>query len=126
MWNWLIAIPNRFFTFMASLVIDGGPSVTRYAYLRTLEIVSAGWFLLVLATIWRYLRFGTTDGGMLGLIGSILVPLLGASAINQNTKLTADAAKITPSTLETPTGKVTQGISAPANEVVQTEKEGWK
>jgi hypothetical protein len=95
---------------MASLVVDGGPSVTRYSYLRTVEIVSIGWFSIVIAVVVRYVHTGLADGGVLALIGTLAATLLTATALNQNTKLTLDnAPKGDPSKVSTPGATVTQG-----------------
>ena len=47
---------------------EGGPSVTRWVFLRTAEVISLGWLALVGAVVWRYAKFGTTDGALLTAI----------------------------------------------------------
>ncbi len=51
-----------------SLPFDGGPSVTRWVFLRTSEVVSLGWLALVIAEVYRYIKFGTADTIHCGVI----------------------------------------------------------
>lgn len=82
---------NRLAKFMASIVEDGGPSSTRWVFLRTAEVVSFGWLSLVAAGCYRYGRFGTFDGGLLALIGTLAAALFGFATQTQNTKISTDA-----------------------------------
>ena len=101
---------NRAITYMASLATDGGPSATRWVFLRTAEVVSLGWLCIVFTVIYRIVRFGVADGTWLGLIFTLAGALFGFSALNQNTKLTLDAKKIgDPSVVSTPGGTITSG-----------------
>ena len=112
MYAWAKSLCNRLLVFMLSLVTDGGPSVTRYVYLHTVEIVSIGWFCLVVSIIWVYIHTHTSDAGMLALVGGMIVPMLTATALNQNTKLTLDnSPKGDPSKVSTPGATVTKGAT---------------
>src|SRR5260370_17219135 len=51
-----------------SLPFDGGPSVTRWVFLRTAEVISFGWLCLVGAAIYQYARFGKADPIYCGMV----------------------------------------------------------
>ena len=93
-----------------SLPFDGGPSVTRWVFLRTSEVISLGWLALALVAAFRIYKFGSCDAGVLTLIFTLATALFGFSTLNQNTKLTVDSKGTgSPSTVSTPTGEVTEG-----------------
>jgi hypothetical protein len=82
---------DRFFAFMGSIVADGGPSSTRWVFLRTAEVVSFGWVALVVSVAYRYWKFGTSDGAMLTAIVTLAGALFGFATQTQNNKISTDA-----------------------------------
>jgi hypothetical protein len=74
-----------------SLPFDGGPSVTRWVFLRTGEIISAGWLALVGAAVYQYVRFAKADVIFCGMILTIGAGLFGFAQQAQVTKLSIDS-----------------------------------
>jgi hypothetical protein len=100
-----------------SLPFDGGPSVTRWVFLRTAEAISIGWLCLVGALIYRVARYGDANPALCGLIFTLAGALFGFAALNQNTKLTVDAKSTgSPSTITTTGGKVETGTENKSND----------
>jgi hypothetical protein len=74
-----------------SLPFDGGPSVTRWVFLRTGEIISVGWLALVGAAVYQYVRFAKADVIFCGMILTIGAGLFGFAQQAQVTKLSIDS-----------------------------------
>jgi hypothetical protein len=108
--NWI----NRITAYMASLVSDGGPSATRWVFLRTAEAITLGWLGMVAVLCIRYIHTGNTDAALITAIITVMGALFGFASLNQNTKLAIDA-KLpgSPSTLSTPGASVTSGGDSP-------------
>jgi hypothetical protein len=85
------ALINRLMAFMTSLASDGGPSSTRWIYMRSSEIFWYGWFFIVLAAIYRYVRFADANAGWLTLIGTLAAAGFAFVQNAQTTKLAIDA-----------------------------------
>lgn len=77
--------------FMLKLASDGGASTTRWVFARTAEVVSFGWLCLVAAQVYRVWRFGTTDAGLLTLIGTLAAALFSFATYTQTTKMSIDS-----------------------------------
>lgn len=50
------------------LPYSGGPSVTRWVFVRTAEVISIGWLALVGSVIWVYARYQKADAIYCGMI----------------------------------------------------------
>lgn len=72
------------------MALDGGPSVTRWVYLRVAEIVGLGFLFLVGGAVYRYVRYGNADVIYCGLIGTIGAGLFGFAQQAQVAKLNLD------------------------------------
>ena len=83
---------NRFSAWIASIAEDGGPSSTRVVFLTTAAVVSLGWLGLVGSVVYRYVKFGTTDGATLAAIVTLAGMLFGFATGTQVKKISADAA----------------------------------
>ena len=70
-----------------SLPFDGGPSVTRWVFLRTAEVISLGWLALVGAAIYQYARFGKADAIYCGMVLTLGAGLFGFAQQTQSKKL---------------------------------------
>jgi hypothetical protein len=70
-----------------SLPFDGGPSVTRWVFLRTSEVISAGWLALVGAAIYQYVRFGKADAIFCGMVLTLGGGLFAFAQQTQSKKL---------------------------------------
>ena len=98
---------------MASLVTDGGPSVTNWLALRTTEAMQILVALMVLTECVMCLRGKGTDAGMISAIVTIGLALITATSLNKNTKLALDAKKPgDPSSISTPGATITSGEQA--------------
>lgn len=74
-----------------SLPFDGGPSVTRWVFLRTGEIISFGWLCLVGGAVYQYSRFGKADVIFCGMILTLGAGLFGFAQQAQVAKLSMDS-----------------------------------
>lgn len=71
MTSFLVGLLNRFTAFMAALAAEGGPSSTRWIYMRSSEVFWFGWLIVVVAAVYRYVRFADANAGWLTLIGTM-------------------------------------------------------
>lgn len=74
-----------------ALPFDGGPSVTRWVFVRTAEVISLGWLGLVFGAVWEYVRVGKVDAIYCGMIVTLGMGLFGFSQNAQTTKLAIDS-----------------------------------
>jgi hypothetical protein len=109
----LKSILDKLTAYMASLVTDGGPSVTRWLALRVTE---ASMFLvacLVASIIIRLVTKGDSHTGVLTMTTTVWLALITATSLNQSTKLTLDAQKNgNPSNISTPGATIKSGEGA--------------
>lgn len=87
-----------------SLPFDGGPSVTRWVFLRTAEVISLGWLCLVGGAIYQYARFGKADVIFCGMILTLGAGLFGFAQQTQVKKLAIDSSSTTTVGVVTQTG----------------------
>lgn len=92
-------ITDKISEYMSALVKDGGPSITRWVFVRTAEIISFGWLVMV-ACACTYLMVGIfaskhMDGVCFGAFVGAIVTLGGGlfafAQQTQNTKLALDS-----------------------------------
>lgn len=76
---------------LKSLPYDGGPSVTRWVFLRTAEVVALGFVVMVGGGVYRYVRFGTADAIFWAAVGGLGGAMFGFAKSAQVTKLSIDA-----------------------------------
>lgn len=107
------SIQNRFFAFMASLAAEGGPSSTRWIYMRSSEVFWFGWLSIVLAAIYRYVRFNDANAGWLTLIGTLAAAGFAFVQNAQTTKIAIDAKAAGTSTSTTPLSSTVTGEKLP-------------
>jgi hypothetical protein len=74
-----------------SLPFDGGPSVTRWVFLRTAEVISLGWLCLVGGAVYQYIRFAKADVIYCGMILTLGGGLFGFAQQTQVAKLSMDS-----------------------------------
>lgn len=101
---------NKARHYMASLVVDGGPSLTRWLALRVTEAMT--FFVgAMIFTMCHNIWIGRgSDAGIISAIVTISLALITATSLNQNTKLTLDAKSPgDPSTISTPGATLTTG-----------------
>lgn len=86
---------DKFSSFMAALVQDGGPSSTRWVFLRTAEVISAGWLMLVGSVIFVFVHNPHPDalifGAMTGVVLTLGAGLFAFAQQAQTTKLALDS-----------------------------------
>lgn len=70
---------------------DGGPSATRWVFIRTAEVISLGWIALTVGAVYRYVRFGTTDAIYCGMVLTLGAGLFAFAQNAQVTKLSLDS-----------------------------------
>lgn len=76
---------------VSKLPSDGGPSVTRWVFLRTAEVISLGWLSLVGAEVYAYARYGKADAIYCGMILTLGAGLFAFAQNAQTTKLSLDS-----------------------------------
>ena len=86
---------GKFFAFMASLVADGGPSVTRWVFLRTSEVISLGWLGMVGCACFVFVKHQHVDITWCGMVLTLGAGLFKFAQEAQKTKLTLDATSAT-------------------------------
>lgn len=74
-----------------ALPMNGEPSVTRWVFLRTFEVIALGWLALVGVVIYRYAKSGTADAAICALIGTVAAGMAGFASNNMNIKTTTEA-----------------------------------
>jgi hypothetical protein len=74
-----------------SLPFNGGPSVTRWVFLRTSEVISFGWLCLVGGAIYQYARFGKADAIFCGMVLTLGGGLFAFAQQTQAKKLAIDS-----------------------------------
>lgn len=74
-----------------ALPFDGGPSATRWVFVRTSEVVSLGWLALVAGAVYTYCRYGKADVVYCGMILTLGAGLFGFAQNAQTTKLSLDS-----------------------------------
>ena len=79
-----------------ALPFDGGPSATRWVFIRVAEVISLGWLALVFGAVYTFVRFGKVDTVYCGMILALGTGLFGFAQNAQTTKLSLDS-KTTPS-----------------------------
>lgn len=75
-----------------ALPFDGGPSVTRWVFLRIAEAVTFGWLCLVGATIYGLVVNHHADIALCSLVGTLAAAMFGFASNNMNVKNTTEAA----------------------------------
>lgn len=74
-----------------ALPFDGGPSATRWVFVRTAEVISLGWLALVFGAVYTFIRFGKVDAIYCGMILTLGAGLFGFAQNAQTHKLSLDA-----------------------------------
>ncbi len=76
---------------LKALPFDGGPSVTRWVFLRIAEAVTFGWLCLVGALIYGLVAFHHADPAIATLVGTLAAAMFGFASNNMNIKNTTEA-----------------------------------
>jgi hypothetical protein len=71
-------------TTIKALPYDGGPSVTRWVFLRIAEAVIFGWLCLVGALVYGVVRHGHGDGAVAAAVCSLAAAMFGFASNNLN------------------------------------------
>lgn len=85
------ALSNRLFAFIERLATEGGPSSTRWIYMRTSEVYWFGWLMCCLSAVYRYVRFGDANGAWLGFVGAMAAAGFAFVQQTQAKKITVDS-----------------------------------